>query len=466
MMGIVLPEPLPCLLLQLLSNTLILDQTVPYLPISSLLALSATSKSFQSLILRTPGVFRYLDLSHVRGAAVPFAPIDAGGEVWRSERMDEAVTEDDFYSGPLRGIFSKLERMNVLQDVQTLILDGLSVPADLVAEMMMDERFNIRILSIRESKNLNERKLMQALRYVCRSTAPRPPRLKGLYVFGPRDSPAPPSKLSVFNPPRGGITTSEGAQLGAIGSAWNSKSHHALSQALAPDWYQTPGIIFKKTPSQEWAETIRACEGMITFDAVLCRGIRHDINAFSHEDMDGQPFTGQTLHTFLLPTIASVSLGPRGCEICHSSAEGLAIWSSSPPSSFPLLAPPPLHSSTIVAAQTPPRTLDGKPLTLFASCESCLVDRRCESCNKFWCSNCYPPKPADSSSLNLTELQKMEHAQSMLNNMNDGGNSDSDEGAADKHGRGRGLKVFLGLCVKGCLVGEMMSGAGSGGMWG
>ena len=59
---------IPLSLLELLSNTLVLHQTAPYVPISSLLALGATSKSFKNLIYNTPHVFRYLDLSNVKSA--------------------------------------------------------------------------------------------------------------------------------------------------------------------------------------------------------------------------------------------------------------------------------------------------------------------------------------------------------------------------------------------------------------
>lgn len=61
---------LPSSLLRLLSNPLILDQTAPCLPIYSLLALGATSKSFKELIHETPHVhaFRRLDLSNLKSA--------------------------------------------------------------------------------------------------------------------------------------------------------------------------------------------------------------------------------------------------------------------------------------------------------------------------------------------------------------------------------------------------------------
>ena len=88
-------KDLPVTLLQLLSNTLVLYQTVPYLPISSLLTLGATSKSFRTLIHDTPNVFRHLDLTQVKSAQFHIAAIDHGGEIWRNVQLDENVTEDE-----------------------------------------------------------------------------------------------------------------------------------------------------------------------------------------------------------------------------------------------------------------------------------------------------------------------------------------------------------------------------------
>jgi hypothetical protein len=86
---------LPASLLHPLSNSLVLDQIVAYLPVSSLLALGATSKSFKDLVHRTPNVFRHLDLSNVKSAQFDIANIDNGGEVWRNVQLDENVTEDE-----------------------------------------------------------------------------------------------------------------------------------------------------------------------------------------------------------------------------------------------------------------------------------------------------------------------------------------------------------------------------------
>ena len=88
-------KDLPLTLLQLLSNTLVLYQTAPYLPVSSLLALGAASRSFRTLIHDTPNIFRHLDLSHVSSAQFRIIAIDHGGEVWRNIQLDENVTEDE-----------------------------------------------------------------------------------------------------------------------------------------------------------------------------------------------------------------------------------------------------------------------------------------------------------------------------------------------------------------------------------
>ena len=175
-------------LLSLLSNTIILLHVSPYLPISSLLGLARTSKSFNTLIFSTTAsVFRHLDLSTAKGASVQpdLLPMDRGGESWRAERMDEALTEEEFYGGPLRGILSSLRRRGVLQGIQTLILDEVSAPADVLHEIICDDQYRVKILSLIGSRNLNEGKLIGSLKYAIRPTRPsNTPSLKGLYIFG------------------------------------------------------------------------------------------------------------------------------------------------------------------------------------------------------------------------------------------------------------------------------------------
>ncbi|KAK7519664.1 uncharacterized protein IWZ02DRAFT_299642 [Phyllosticta citriasiana] len=410
----------PTTLFDLLNNSLLLRNIAPHLPVASLFALARTSKTFFELVTSSPDAFRYLDLSVVSSAAAPsHEPLDSGAITWRAERMDVAVTEDEFYSGPLRGIFSKLQRRHLLKNVYTLVLDGLNVPADLVREIIAEDRFNVRILSIRECTHLNERKLTQVLKYAVRPTRPAgTPRLKGLYVFGPKD-PSPFTDVvpkPQRSPPRtpeniGGVMASQGAQIGA---EWNQKSSEALNTALARSehkWYQTAGrVLHIKRPSTEWAETLKACEGIIFFDAVLCRGPRHDIEtAFTQ---------GSTPHpkSFLSPAVANVALGPTGCQSCHNCPEGPAVFGKSPAAHLPLLSPPPLCSSTVQAAQRPSSVPGSPPPILIARCEECLRGRWCERCNKWWDEDCYfGSTSSNAAAMTLTAMQQTEQLQSIAN---------------------------------------------------
>lgn len=432
-------------LVDLLSNTLVLRQTAPYLPVQSIFALAATSRTLHHIVHTSPEAFRYLDLSTVKSAVIPNEPLDSGGVSWRAERMDESLTEDEFYSGPIRGIFSKLERRQLLQCVHTLVLDGLSVPADLVREIISGDKFNVRILSIREVKNLNERKLMQVLRYAVRPTRPAgTPKVKGIYFFGPRDpvpvSDAPSKKKPSPTVPRGVLST-PGAKIGA---EWNQKSSDALNAALAQTddkWYQSSGRMIAKKPVSEWAETLQACEGIIAFDAVLCRGPRHDATKTLAD--------GGSPSSFLRPAVATVALGTAGCETCHSSPEGPASHGQSPFSHLPLLSPLPRHSSSVRAAQMPFGCEHTRPPPLFVRCEDCLKGRWCERCHKWWDEDCY----AGSTIAQRTELQQTEFSETISN------------GTSQLTSK-QTIKVHMGLCVEHCLVGEMMAGAGSNGMWG
>ena len=174
-----------------------------------------------------------------------------------------ADTLASFYGGPLQSIFNKLQKQKLLQNVQTLILDGLSVTSDLVCDIILQDSFNVRVLSIREVQNLNENKLRQALSYAVRPTRPEgTPKLQALYIFGPRDPD--PSKLK-RNPavdysrsaavPVGSVMHSQGAQIGA---EWDQRYGEGVSHDLHTQdkWYQKAGKIFtsgsNRPPSTEW----------------------------------------------------------------------------------------------------------------------------------------------------------------------------------------------------------------------
>ncbi|KAK7993197.1 Sec63 Brl domain-containing protein [Apiospora arundinis] len=365
------------LLADFFSNTLVLRQTIPYLPISALLNLTSTSKQLRDLLHSDPAVFRHIDLTHVKAAQFEVAGVDHGGEVWRNVQLDEYLTEDDFYSGPLRGIFSSLQRKHILQSVQTLTLDGLSVTAELIHDILVDPQFAVRILSIRETKHLNHRKLMQSLKYACRPSRPEgTPRLKGLYLFSKRDAP------TLASPP-----PKPAGQAAVVGASWNHKSAHALKEAIldeGDDWYHKRGRIISKPVGAGWAETLLDCRESILFDAVLCTGPRHrNSRAFGQV-----PITGDTAtHPW---SVATYAVG--GCASCGTAPEGFTTYGESPAEELPLLAPLAAASSHIRAATRPQGTGCSKasPKQQFVPrCEDCIRERYCFACDQWWCESCY-----------------------------------------------------------------------------
>ena len=392
--------------------------------------------------------------------------------------MDENVTEDEsdyiqhymrtssdifhsFYGGPLRGIFNNLRRRNILRDVHTLILDGLAVPADLVSEIILNDSFNVRVLSIREVQHLNERRLQQALMYAIRPSRPEnTPKLQCLYIFGPKD-PTPvarsrthtnhyPAGIAPIDtlPSYGGVISSQGAQIGA---QWNQKSEEALADDWARDgdkWFYKSGKVLSKQPSSEWATTIMACRGIISFDAVLCGGPRHSTSSvadrlgygFEHSS----PWHRHPEHR-ISPRVATHALG--GCHGCGVASEGFAVFGQSPLDRFPLLAPLSIHSSTEKAAKSPINFGLNSSKRLIARCSDCLKNRYCESCHKWWCEDCYE--------VTMDTLPASTEWDAVVTTL----------GSLDESEK-ENVKVHMGLCAEECLVAEMMSGAGSNGMWG
>jgi hypothetical protein len=324
--------------------------------------------------------------------------------------------------------------------VHTLVLDGLSVTSELISDIITQDHFNVRILSIRKVQNLHPRKLQQALRYAVRPSRPAgTPKLKGLYVFDPKDlTPLPRSDRAIHDtaPPYGGVIYSQGAQIGA---QWNQKSGDALAEEMVrggDGWFSTTGRVLAKSPTADWDSTILACQGIISFDVVLCHGPRHS-DLLPSNEKSGLWY--QKSRYYLTPRVATYSI--RGCSSCGRAPEGISKFGSSPLERFPLLAPAPLHASTTKAAKAP-FVASGSKLLL--RCVDCLSNRFCQSCHKWWCEDCY-------------EIPEHGHGapyQWATAGTTLGGHSE------------KNAKVHMGLCVEDCLVAEMMSSAGSNGMWG
>ncbi len=347
-------------------------------------------------------------------------------------------------------------RHHLLQDVRTLILDGLSVTADIVSDILTQPQYNVRILSIREVSNLNERKLQQALLYAVRPSRPAfAPKIQGIYFFGPKDAPpVPKTKKNIHNirrypagiasidtlPMYGGVIHSRGAQIGA---QWNEKSEDTLAEEMGrrgDKWFSGGGKVMHKVPSVEWSQTVNACHGIISFDVVMCNGPRHQITPTSSKKSSRSVWYEQE-GAYLEPRIATHSI--KGCHGCGSAPEMFSKFGISPMDRFPLLAPPPLYSSTVKAAKAP---FVGGSDRLLVRCGDCLRGRFCESCQKWWCENCY-------------EVPGHAHPHSFPHEWQEP--DTTAEGHPEKN-----VKVHMGLCVEDCLVSEMMSGAGSYGMWG
>ncbi|KAG9248777.1 hypothetical protein BJ878DRAFT_286855 [Calycina marina] len=359
-------------LLQLLSNTLVLQQTAPYLPISSKLALAATSKSFRDLVYSTKDVFRHCDLGTIKSALNGTSDSISPG--WIDIEDRENWTRENFWARPVSVIFQRLETRHVLQNVHTLVLDGCYVGLNVIHQIIIGDKLNVRILSIRQVRELDYWKLQEALRYAVRPTRPvNTPRLKGLYVFGVMDQ----------NRKRKNIYLSE-----TYSSANRNISDQCflLASPHGNEWFGDDGLRYTALLNHEWANTIEECHGIISFDLPLCRGPRH-----AHAKATSRAFPLD---------IATEPL--TGCSGCNAAPEGFLTLNRSF-DDLPLLAPIPLQCSTVKAAKTPAGVGSGPEKKLLMRCGNCLRDRYCHKCFKWWCEECYQPGLSEPQAENLED---------------------------------------------------------------
>lgn len=231
------------------------------------------------------------------------------------------------------------------------------------------------------------------------------PRLKGLYIFGAKDPPSLPADTAALA--CGGAS---------IQSGWNQRSHKALAASLKEDtgncpWYDRKVINAPPPIAKEWTSTVLACAGIISFDGVLCRGPRHlNSPAYGTIDMSANISShmpdGPAKWAVTTQTV-------NGCAGCGSAPEGWTVWGDSTgvdaddeTCRFPLLAPPPVHSSNVKAAKCPSGaeamssrgapTKNNQPKRFIARCMECLQDRYCWNCSKWWCEKCYTLGQMDS----------------------------------------------------------------------
>lgn len=381
----------------------------------------------------------------------------------------------------MRGIFSNLRRLNILSDVQVLVLDGLSVTADLVHDILIDPSYSVRILSLRECKHLNERQLRGALQYACRPSRPEgTPRLKGLYIFGQKE----PLATVAQSPAAGSNASNSNRTGGAVGASWNARSQKALAPSAvavavdeteAESWYGLRGWQFAgaRPVHKDWAQTLVDCEGIIAFDAVLCTGPRHlNSRAWGKFDTDALAAASSVAISQIRSwNIAEYSLD--GCAGCGSAPEGWTVWGEEDDSKtrrpddgerrysdggctntdigrYPLLSPPPLHSASVRVAMCPA----GQPLNprlatstsnqtetarFVPRCGACIRDRYCTCCHRWWCETCYVGPYATRPFAGNASLE--DHGEDTVSQSSN--NSTTEESCREHHDI-----IRVGLCLR------------------
>jgi hypothetical protein len=281
-----------------------------------------------------------------------------------------------FYAGTLRAVLGALRRNDFLRDVQTLILDGLSVTSELVHDIITDPSYNVRVLSLRDVRNMNYGKLRGTLQYACRPTRPAgTPRLKALYVFGskypPQYAPAPSRRRvpAMGEPGDSDEPESEEDDFDPLSAAFP-----VIDDGKSDEWWTRKGRIITRPHVGDWVSCLQACEGVIAFDGVLCRGPRHRSSpAFGKCNIiHDQP---ENVATFAVPA----------CESCGEAPEGLIRADTRPLVSLPCLYPPPIMSSSLQACVMP----EDSSASFSPRCDDCLRERYCTTCHKWWCENCF-----------------------------------------------------------------------------
>ena len=310
------PEPLSLSLIELLGNALILRHTSSYVGVNGLMSLSATSKKFRNLIFETPHVFQRIDLSDNKSCISTVQKGDKRNEkliasMLETQSVDGGAMEctlEEHLARPLDSILGHLTHLDLLKDVRTLILDGLAVPGLFLSALLCGEIKNdIRLLSLRGVEELNEESLARCLRYLIRSSRPKnEPKLKGLYYFTPVNNTTQKSnavQTATSATIIAGVMNSAGAQLGSGLMGQDSMAQFDIDAMQGSDntWYNTLGEVRMKESNQLWGDLLEACEGLIAFDATICR---HDRGTYDDPR----------------PKVANIRLS--GCQSCRSSPEG------------------------------------------------------------------------------------------------------------------------------------------------
>lgn len=152
---------------------------------------------------------------------------------------------------------------------------------------------------------------------------------------------------------RGSVAHEQEQKPSIKGIYWFGKSDETDTAA-------TNGRFFDiRNVSGDWTSVLKAAEGKIAFDTRLCSGPRHCEDG---EEMEQK--------------IANIRLrgGCQGCGQSPEARDGKLL-------SRVVKAPVPIASSEIrIACNEEARDV--------LRCESCVKNRWCEGCGKWWCEDC------------------------------------------------------------------------------
>lgn len=358
-------SPCPGARLTLQRNGYLLLATTPYLLPEELLALSRCSRSFHALVTQSPSVWRHVDLSAAPSSSTALSPLGT------SLRCRPAQL---------------LRQPHVLRDVQTLVLDGLlSVTTQLLRELLCSTttpQYRIRLLSIRRCPNLDSLQLSGLFRHLARPARERRlGELRGCYLFSDMDS----------------------------------TEHVRLVQPRKGRFVDRQSLIDNDKTEHDWVATLQACAGELAFDTRLCSGPRHSQYHDHNHDDHNHDYNHNNhshhagAHEIPAPAPASTPFPDRiacvrltgGCAVCHSSPEarlrrktpGQGSGHELPPV---VIAPVPLTTSSLRAACSVPGYDgdDGGARQDVLRCETCVTNRMCNKCDRWWCETCVDPDQA------------------------------------------------------------------------
>jgi len=345
----------------------VLEYILPNLPPQTVLSLALVSKSFHHLLFppaassstkHTLRPWRYLNLGESYTAPLPVKEVSQTLSLLPSPPPSPPPSPTLTF-----GIHPEtiLQKPYILSNVRTLILDGLpSVTAPFLEALFKsgdhpgnaNPSHKIQILSIRACPRLEDMALATSVLRMQEF----PSSLRGIYYFSDPD-------MDFVTPSTGGTDVFITAKMERT---LNSAKRRGEFPALW-GW---------------WVATMEFLRGKVAFDAEVCRGKAHFLEAggWTRRDM----------------VVTSMRL-TKGCAGCgaHPKSEDYhhhieQTWGSGygDGDSCEVVFPPaPIYSSSLASAKSDMHLRRGGGRVALR-CTECLGKRYCRGCGKWWCTPC------------------------------------------------------------------------------